>query len=148
MYHEDFQVGSQQTTFGRTVTETDIVIFAGMTGASNPLFLDADYAGKSSFGQRIAPGLLTLSIATGLTYQLPSGPFGEGFLALLGMTFRATKPVFIGDTLKVLVLVTEKFPAKDGKGRVVLQMTVTNQKAETVMTVEGNFLVKEKADKI
>ncbi len=144
MFHEDFIVGSQQTTYGRTVTETDIVLFAGLTGASNPLFLDTEYAEKSSFGQRIAPGLLTLSIATGLTYQLPSGPFGEGFMALLGMTFRASKPVFVGDTLRVLVLVLEKFPAKEGKGRVVLQMTVTNQKSETVMTVEGNFLVKQK----
>ena len=55
MYYEDFHVGSKQTTFGRTVTDADIVIFAGMTGASNPLFLDEEYAKKSTFGRRIAP---------------------------------------------------------------------------------------------
>src|SRR5712692_11033620 len=103
MFYEDFQIGSKQTTFGRTVTEADIVIFAGMTGAINPLFLDEEYARNSSYGHRIAPGLLTLSLATGLAYQLPTGPFGEGFLALLGMSFRASKAVFVGDTLKVLV---------------------------------------------
>ena len=145
MYYEDFLVGSKQTTFGRTVTDADIVIFAGMTGASNPLFLDDEYAKKTAFGRRISPGLLTLSLATGLTYQLPTGPFGEGFLALVGMTFRASKAVFVGDTLKVLVVVTEKLLPKDGRGRVVLQMTVNNQKEETVMTVEGNFLIKEKS---
>src|SRR6202521_4253354 len=128
MYYEDFAVGSKQTTFGRTVTDADIVIFAGMTGANNPLFLDEEYAKKSAFGRRIAPGLLTLSLATGLTYQLPTGPFGEGFLALIGMTFRASKAVFVGDTLKVLVATNEKHSPKEGRGRVVLQMTVTNQK--------------------
>src|ERR1700730_10688837 len=123
MYYEDFAVGSKQTTFGRTVTDADIVIFAGITGASNPLFLDEEHAKKSAFGSRIAPGLLTLSLATGLTYQLPSGPFGEGFLALIGMTFRASKAVFVGDTLKVLAVVSEKLPPNDGRGRVVMGMT-------------------------
>jgi 3-hydroxybutyryl-CoA dehydratase len=83
------------------VTEADIVIFAGMFGAVNPLFLDEEYSKATSFGRRIAPGLLTLSIATGLTYQLPTSHFCEGFVALLGMTFKALKPVFAGDTLRV-----------------------------------------------
>lgn len=144
MYYEDFVVGSKQLTFGRTVTEADIVIFAGLTGASNPLFLDEEYAKKSSFGHRIAPGLLTLSIATGSAYQLPTGPFGEGFVALLGMNFKALKQVFAGDTLKVAVVVKEKHPPKEDRGRVVLEMTVNNQREETVMQVEGNFIVKLK----
>ena len=61
------------------------------------------------------------------------------------MTFRASKAVFVGDTLKVLAVVSEKLSPKDGRGRVVLEMTVTNQKEETVMSVEGNFLIKERA---
>ncbi|MCL4519129.1 MAG: MaoC family dehydratase N-terminal domain-containing protein [Thaumarchaeota archaeon] len=142
MHYEDFEIGSKQITFGRTVTETDIVMFAGLTGASNPLFLDEEYAKKTAFGHRIAPGLLTLSIATGCAYQLPSGPFGEGFIALLGMSFKAIKPVIAGDTLKVAVVVKEKLPPKDGRGRVVLEMSVENQRNETVMMVEGNFLVR------
>jgi 3-hydroxybutyryl-CoA dehydratase len=144
MYYEQFVTGSEQITFGRTVTETDIVIFAGLTGASNPLFLDEEYAKKTTFGTRIAPGLLTLSIATGLAYQLPSGPFGEGFVALLGMSFRALKPVSAGDTLKVRLAVREKHPLKEGKGRVTLTFEVSNQKSDVVMQVEGSFLVKEK----
>jgi len=144
MYYEDFQIDSVQHTFGRTITEADIVIFAGMTGANNPLFLDEEYAKKSSFGSRIAPGLLTLSIATGLAYQLPTGPFGEGFVALLGMTFRASKAVLVGDTLQVSVSVKEKYSRKDQRGRVVLAMVVTNQRNESVMEVEGNFLVQQR----
>jgi len=144
MFYEDFEVGNKQTTLGRTITEADIVIFAGMTGANNPLFLDEEFSRRSSFGHRIAPGLLTLSIATGLAYQLPTSPFGNGFVALMGMSFRASKPVFAGDTLTVEVLVKDKFPPKDSKGRVILDMKVSNQKGDQVMSVEGNFLVREK----
>lgn len=88
---------------------------------------------------------MTLSIATGLAYQLPSGPFGEGFVALLGMSFRALKPVMSGDTLKVTFRVREKHPPKEGKGRVVLEFDVNNQRSESVMQVEGNFLVRQKS---
>ena len=144
MFFEDFVVGSKQITFGRTITEADIVIFAGMTGANNPLFLDEEFSKRSPFGHRIAPGLLTLSVATGLTYQLPTGPFGEGFVALIGMSFRASKPVFAGDTLTVEVTVKEKLPPKERKGRVTLDMKVSNQRGEQVMSVEGNFLIKER----
>ena len=144
MYYEEFVEGSEQRTFGRTITEADIVIFAGLTGASDPLFLDEEFAKKTAFGHRIAPGLLTLSIATGLTYQLPTSPFGEGFVALLGMSFKALKPVMAGDTLYVNVRVSEKHPAKDGRGRVTLESSVLNQKEQVVMTIEGNFLVKVK----
>jgi acyl dehydratase len=147
MFYEEFEVGTKQTTFGRTITEADIVIFAGMTGANNPLFLDEEFSRKSSFGHRIAPGLLTLSVATGLTYQLPTGPFGEGFVALIGMSFKASKPVFAGDTVTVEVLIKDKLPPKDGKGRVTLDLKVSNQKGDQVMSVEGNFLVKEKNSK-
>ncbi|MDG6995240.1 MAG: MaoC family dehydratase N-terminal domain-containing protein [Nitrososphaerota archaeon] len=146
MYYEDFEVGSKQVTFGRTLTETDIVLFAGLTGASNPLFLDEEYSKKTTFGHRIAPGLLTLSIATGCAYQLPTGPFGEGFVALLGMSFKVMKPVFAGETLKVTVTVREKRPPKEGRGVVILDMTVFNQREETVMTVEGTFMVRVKGE--
>lgn len=146
MYYEDFEVGSKQVTFGRTLTETDIVLFAGLTGASNPLFLDEEYSKKTTFGHRIAPGLLTLSIATGCAYQLPTGPFGEGFVALLGMSFKVMKPVFAGETLKVTVTVREKRPPKEGRGVVILDMTVFNQREETIMTVEGTFMVRVKGE--
>lgn len=142
MFYEEFVQGSEQVTAGRTVTEADIVIFAGLTGAVNPLFLDDEYAKTTPFGRRIAPGLLTLSLVTGLTYQLPTGPFGDGFVALLGMTFRALGPVFAGDTIHVAVGVKEKHPPKEGKGRVVLTSVARNQRNETVMEVEGTFLVK------
>jgi len=144
MFFEEFVEGSEQVTRGRTVTETDVVMFAGLTGAVNPLFLDEEHAKTTSFGKRIAPGLLTLSIITGLTYQLPTGPFGNGFVALLGMTFKTPKPVFIGDTLHATVVVKEKLAPKEGRGRVILVSTGKNQKGETVMEAEGTFLVRVK----
>jgi 3-hydroxybutyryl-CoA dehydratase len=142
LFYEDFQIKALQKTWGRTVTEADIVIFAGLTGAVNPLFLDEEYSKNTTFGHRIAPGLLTLSIATGLTYQLPSSPFGEGFVALMGMNFKASRPVFVGDTLRVDVTVKDKLGTKNGRGTVVLESIVTNQKGEIVMSVEGMFLVR------
>ncbi|MHB8568207.1 MAG: MaoC family dehydratase [Nitrososphaerales archaeon] len=137
MYYEDFIVGEEQKTFGRTVTEVDIVIFATMTGAQNPLFLDEEYSKKTPFSHRIAPGLLT-----GQTYQLPTGPFGEGFVALLGMSFKALKPVFSGDTITTVVKVEDKQDPKEGKGRIVLESLVRNQRDELVMQIEGTFLMR------
>ena len=146
MYFDDFQVGTEmKSPAGRTVTEADIVIFASMTGALNPLFVDEEYAKKNtSVGHRMAEGLLTLSIATGLTFQLPERPLSDGLVALMGMTFKATKPVLAGDTLYIKVVVKEKMPPKDNRGRIILHTDVTNQRQEYVMDIEGTFLIRMK----
>ena len=70
LYFEEFKEGATFATRGRTVTETDIVNFAGVTGDYNPMHTDAEYAKKTMFGERIALGMLGLSFVVGLTYQL------------------------------------------------------------------------------
>ncbi|MBI4185257.1 MAG: MaoC family dehydratase [Proteobacteria bacterium] len=112
---EDLSVG-MSSAFAKTVTDDDIVLFAGVSGDTNPVHLDEDYARQSPFGGRIAHGLLTASfISTVLGTQLP----GPGCI-YLGQDLRFTGPVHIGDTVEARVEVTELVP---GKRRVVLRTT-------------------------
>ena len=144
MYYEEFPEGASLATHGRTITETDVVLFATLTGAQNPLFLDAEFGKSTVFGTRLVPGLLTLSMVVGLAYQLPQGPFGEGFIALLDLAFATPKPVRIGDTIRARVEVTAKEPPRDGKGRVRLHFSARNQREEEVLTADARFLVRVK----
>ncbi|MBB5253695.1 MaoC family dehydratase [Sulfurisphaera ohwakuensis] len=144
MYFEDFQVGQKWESKGRTVTETDVVLFTGLTGALNPLFLDEEYAKTTRFKGRILPGLLTASIGVGLTYQLPSDPFGEGFVALTKLEINAKKPVKIGDTLKALVEVINK-QEREKDGKVYLKISIINQNKEEVMILNMEILANKRS---
>lgn len=144
MYFEDFQIGQKWETKGRTVTEADVVLFTGITGALNPLFLDEEYGKKTRFSSRIVPGLLTASFAVGLAYQLPADPFGEGFVALSKVEIEAKKPVRIGDTLKVLVEVVDK-KERQKDGWVYLDLRTLNQKGEEVMKLRMEILCNKKS---
>ncbi|QIW22934.1 MaoC family dehydratase [Sulfolobus sp. S-194] len=144
MYFEDFQIGQKWESKGRTITEADVVLFTGLTGALNPLFLDEDYAKTTRFKGRILPGLLTASIGVGLTYQLPSDPFGEGFVALTKLEINAKKPVKIGDTLKALVEVVNK-QEREKDGKVYLKISVINQNKEEVMTLNMEILANKRS---
>jgi acyl dehydratase len=143
MFFEDFSENFMAKTKGRTVSEADIVIFSSLTGAYNSLFLNEEYASKTRFGGRIAPGLLTASIATGLVYQLPQSPFEEGFIALVGSSFKALKSVKIGDTIRCEVSLKQKSERKEN-GLVVLLIKVFNQRDELVMELEHTILVEKR----
>ncbi|BDB98028.1 MaoC family dehydratase [Saccharolobus caldissimus] len=143
MYFEDFQIGQKWESKGRTVTEADVVIFTGITGALNPLFLDEEYGKKTRFKSRIVPGLLTASIAVGLTYQLPVDPFGEGFVALTKLEMEAKRPVKIGDTIKAIVEVTDK-KEREKDGRVYLSIRTVNQLGEEVMSIKMEIVCSKK----
>jgi acyl dehydratase len=98
LYFEDFQVGQRFTTPARTVTEADIANFAGVSGDFNPIHTDAEFARSTPFGERIAHGLLVLSMLTGLRQR--SGHFEGTIVAWLEIrNYRFLKPVFIGDTV-------------------------------------------------
>ncbi|WP_432518258.1 MaoC family dehydratase [Saccharolobus islandicus] len=144
MFFEDFQVGQKWESKGRTITDADVVIFTGITGALNPLFLDEEYGRKTRFKGRIIPGLLSASIAVGLTYQLPSDPFGEGFVALTKLEMDAKKPVKIGDTLRTVVEVTDK-KEREKDGRVYLTIRTLNQLGEEVMTLKMEILCSKRS---
>lgn len=133
MYFEEFEPGQKITTTGRTITESDIVTFAGFSGDYNQIHTDAVYSQSSPAGQRVAHGLLILSIASGLTVQ-------TGLMEGTVVYFREInewkfiKPVFIGDTIHVDIEVLEtKELRRTGTGLVTIQLDVRNQQAETVM---------------
>jgi acyl dehydratase len=139
LYYEEFQVGQKIVTVGRTITEGDIVTFAGLSGDYNQLHTDAEFARTTPFGQRIAHGLLGLSITSGLALR-------TGFLEGTVIAFREigewkfTKPVFMGDTIHAELLVTESkpYPRLNG-GSVSIEFDVKNQKGDTVM--KGTWVV-------
>ena len=141
-YFEDLKIGEHFETPGRTVTEADIVNFAGISGDYNPLHIDEEFAKKTRFGARIAHGVLTLSIMTGLWARL--GILEGTVEAFYGIErLRFTKPVYIGETLHVKMKVVDK-EEKGQSGIIVLENTVLNQKSETVMVCTTNLLVQKR----
>jgi acyl dehydratase len=141
---EDLNVGDRFESTGRTVTESDITTFAGLSADYNGLHIDAEYAAKTPFGQRIAHGMLVLSITSGLASRMPLMRFMEpSILGLLNLECRWAKPTFIGDTIHVEVEVADKrTTSKPDRGVVVLKRLAVNQRGETVMESEWKLLVR------
>jgi len=142
-YLEDFKVGEKDVSPGRTVTEADIVMFASLSGDWNELHTNAEHMKNSLFGQRIAHGMLTLSIASGLGLRTRGRPSVE-VLAFLGMDkVRFVAPVFIGDTIRVEAEVVEARPSKSMHGAGILKFknSVKNQRDEEVATWETALMV-------
>jgi acyl dehydratase len=133
MYFEEFQTGQRIVTAGRTITEADIVSFAGLSGDYNQIHVDADYSAKAPFGQRVAHGLLVTAIASGLAMQ--TGVMEGTVLAFREITeWKFIKPVFIGDTVHVVLEVKEtKDLRRIGGGSVMIELAVVNQTDDTVM---------------
>lgn len=141
-YFEDYQVGSQRISSGRTITETDILIHAGHTGDFFPHHVDAEFARRTPFGQRIAHGTMTFAIGIGLTAtQINPLAFTYGYDKL-----RFPKPVFIGDTLRTRVTVKgkEADPKRESYGRVIEACEVLNQRDEVVLYCEHVLLVERR----
>jgi len=143
LYFEEFEVGMQVETRGRTITETDIVNFAGVSGDFNPMHTDAVYAQKTQFGQRVAHGMLGLSIATGLAYQMR---FLEGtVLAFTGIEWKFRAPMLIGDTIRVQAQVSKLREMKAaGGGFVTFDVKVVNQNDEVTQKGEWTLLIASK----
>ncbi len=143
MYFEEFEIGSEMTSVGRTITETDVVSFAGLSGDYTQLHTDEEHAKGSLFGKRVAHGVLVLSIATGLAVRLG---FIEGTaLAFRELTWKFSQPVFFGDTIHVRARVKELKPMlRLGGGSVIFDVWVINQDEKTVQKGEWNMLVASK----
>ncbi|MBX3047738.1 MAG: hypothetical protein KIT46_08100 [Anaerolineales bacterium] len=141
MYFEEFEAGQRIISAARTVTETDIVIFAGLSGDFNQIHTDAEYSKNTPFGQRVAHGLLGFSIASGLLVQ-------TGFMEGTIMAFREInewkfiKPIFIGDTIHVEAEVKEtKAIPRIGGGSIIIILDVQNQNGETLMKGSWTALI-------
>lgn len=138
-YYEDYVVGSQRETSGRTITEADFVIHAGHSGDYFPHHVDAEFARTTPFGQRIAHGTMTFTIGIGLTAsQINPVAFTYGYDKL-----RFPKPVFISDTIRTRITVKGKQedPKRKELGRVIEACEVLNQRNEVVMYCEHILLV-------
>jgi len=144
LYFEEFSVGQKVTTVGRTISEADIFGFAGLTGDFNQIHTDAAFASKTQFGQRIAHGLLGLSIATGLIMR--TGLLEGTVLAFREINeWKFVKPFFIGDTISAELEVTEtKAMPRIGGGSMVAAIVVKNQNGDICQRGSLNLLVLSK----
>jgi acyl dehydratase len=145
-YYEEFDVGEVFVTPARTITETDLVNFAGMSGDFNPIHTDHVYATDSPYGKPVVYGLLILSIVTGLTARL--GVFDGTIIAMLGIndwTFKG--PVFTGDTIHVRMTILDKREtSRADRGILVRGYEVLNQRDEVVQTGSMTLMIRRKAD--
>jgi acyl dehydratase len=143
LYFEEFQVGDSVTTAARTVTETDIVAFAALSGDWTAIHVDKEYAATQMFGERIAHGLLGLSIASGLAVRLG---FIEGtVIAFMGLDWKFRGPIKIGDTIHVEATVAEtKAMPRLGGGIVTFNVELLNQRDEVTQRGTWSMLVKSK----
>ncbi|MFC9551407.1 MaoC/PaaZ C-terminal domain-containing protein [Rhodococcus sp. NPDC056960] len=141
-YFEDFEVGDTFTTPSRTVGLAEVATFAGLSGDYNPIHTDAEFASKSQFGERIAHGVLGMSILTGLVTRL--GVFEAGTIALLGIEeWRFKGPVFDGDTIHVKVLIEDTKITSDGKRGVLRRRyQLVNQRDEVIQEGVMPLLMK------
>jgi 3-hydroxybutyryl-CoA dehydratase len=143
-YFDDFEIGEEAITAGRTITETDIINFAGITGDWNEIHTNKEVAERSLFKQRIAHGALIFSIATGLSVRL--GQTADTVIAFYGLDrLRFVKPTFIGDTITVKQKVEGKSERDDRSGIVTMLNEVVNQRGEVVLSYTAKVLLKRRA---
>ncbi len=141
-YFEDYEQGARRETGGRTITETDIVIHAGQTGDFYPHHMDAEWCKGQPFGRRVAHGTLVFSVGVGMT----AGVVNPRAMSYGYDRLRLVKPVFIGDTIHVIVSVKEKRDdARSPKhGIVVETCEVLNQHGHLVLVCEHVLLVEKR----
>jgi len=140
-YFEEFEVGDTVETVGRTITESDVMLFAGLSGDYNQLHTDAEFAKAAMFGERIAHGLLGLSVVSGLAARKG---FIEGTVeAFTGLDWKFRAPIRIGDTIRARFEVRRKreSPGQSG-GFVFFDVVVLNQRDETVQKGTWTILMK------
>lgn len=133
-YIEDFAVGEQAVSPGRTITETDVVMFSWVSGDTNQAHTDAVFAERSPFGKRLAHGALGLSVVTGMSHRI--GQVDGTGMALLGLDeWRFPAPVFIGDTVHLRTTVLEaRVTAKPDRGVLKRRMELVNQDGVVVQS--------------
>ena len=142
-YFDDIALGEEYESPGRTVTEADIVTFAGLSGDYNVLHTDAEFMRQSIFGERIAHGLLGLAVQAGLFTRATQA---YATLALVGLRWKFKGPIKIGDTIRLRAKVVAKTEAeKPDRGLVTVQRTILNQREEVVQEGETDLLVERRA---
>ncbi len=143
LYYEEFEIGRKMMTASRTITEADVVNFAGLSGDFNAIHTDAVHAAQDTFEKRVAHGMLVQSIATGLAVQ--SGIIEGTTLAFRELTCKFSLPIFFGDTIRVQIeIINKKFFRRLGGGNITMKYNVLNQEDKVVQRGEWVMLVKSK----
>ncbi len=142
-YFEDFEMGDVLISAGRTITETDIVNFAGLSGDFTQIHTNAEFARQDIFGQRVAHGLLGLAVASGLLAQL--GVVEGTVLAFRELNWKFSAPIYIVDTIHAQVAVAERkeVPRLKG-GMITFDVQVINQEDKIVQSGKWVLLVASK----
>ena len=147
LYWDDLPIGTRFETSGRTITEADVVAFACLTADFNRLHVDAVFAGASTFGQRIAHGMLVASISIGLlTRTVHHARMERALLGLLESRFAFPGPTFFGDTVRVVAEVVERRQTKrPDRGVIVFRRSTFNQRDELVVDATATLLMTRRA---
>ncbi|MBU6362212.1 MAG: dehydratase [Chloroflexi bacterium] len=143
LWFEDYTIGYKLSSPSRTVTEADIVAFAGLSGDYNEIHVSEQYVQGERFGKRIAHGLLGLSIASGLAFQLG---FMRGTVDVFrGLDWEFSGAIFIGDTVHAEIEVIEtKAVPRLGNGKIVFKIALVKQDGSVVQRGNWSLLVKSK----
>jgi 3-hydroxybutyryl-CoA dehydratase len=146
MWFEEFEVGQRIITPGRTITECDIVTFAGVSGDYNQIHTNAEFSLTTPFGKRVAHGLLVLSIASGLAMR--TGVLEGTVIAFREINnWKFSLPVFIGDTIHAELNIIETKPINRlGGGSLLIEISVKNQRNEVTMKGTWTALVASKPE--
>lgn len=142
-FFDEYNIGESRVTKGRTITETDIVIHAGQSGDFFPHHMDEAWCNTQPFKHRIAHGTLIFTVAVGLTADVVI----ETAMTYGYERLRFIKPVYIGDTIKVQITITDKKDhKKPGYGLVTELVETFNQHGDVVMVCEHILLVNKSAE--
>lgn len=139
-FFDEIELGEEYESPGRTVTEADIVAFAGLSGDYNVLHTDAEFMKQSIFGERIAHGLLGLAMQAGLFTRATQA---YATLAFVGLRWKFKGPIKIGDTIRLRAkVVAKQETSKPDRGLITLERTILNQRDEIVQEGETDVLVE------
>jgi 3-hydroxybutyryl-CoA dehydratase len=142
LYYEDLNIGDEHLSTGRTVTETDVISFAGLSGDFNNMHIDEEFAKKTVFGTRVAHGLCVLSIASGLWFTMPR----LATVAFMGLEdWRFSGAVKFGDTIRITRKLAEKKEHKrPNMGFLTFEVNIHNQTEEVVQKGKWVILVQRR----
>lgn len=141
-FYEDYEIGTERVSLGRTITETDIVLHAGQTGDFFPHHMDAVWSASQEFGERIAHGTLVLAVAVGMTAsEINTEAFSYGYDRI-----RFIRAVRIGDTLTATASITglREHPRRQGHGVVEETVIARNQHGEAVLSLVHLYLANRR----
>ena len=143
LYLEDFEIGKEYTSMCRTITEADVVNFAGLSGDFNPLHMDEEFGKSNLFGRRVAHGALGFIISSGMNNQM--GIHEGTTIAFIECTVKYTAPLTIGDTVHVVITPTETaHSSKPGRGILKQQLRLVNQDEKVIMESSQVLMMKSR----